>query len=158
MLTKLVRIACPSPRYITSTWFNNIGNGHTMETQEKEALTYHKIFDSMQLDSEADFIFELQHQSQEDQDLTLQVMILAAIIDGKYHSRGYKERSIVNASQKAAARTPNVKQIRRIAHHFAIGEGFYFEDLVLCTGAGGKPGDPCCRSGKGKLHDPLKSL
>lgn len=95
------------------------------------------MFKDLQLDSEEDFIFELSHQSVEDQMLTLQVMIFASIIDGRYNARGFKERAIMAAFQKATEFTPNLQQIRVIARHFRSGRGFYVEDLTGCTDTGG---------------------
>ena len=95
------------------------------------------MFKDLQLDSEDDFIFELTHQSTEDQLLTLQVMIFASIIDGRYTAGGFKERAVRAAFRKATEFSPNLQQIRVIARHFRSGRGFYVEDLVGCTNTTG---------------------
>jgi len=130
----MARLKSMKNELVAGNWQGVMRDDEEQRRVEEESKKYHESFKSAGLDSEEDFLDELPHQSPEDQALTLQVMIFASLIDGRYTPNGFKERAIKAAFRKTLPElVPNLQQMRVVARHFRSGRGFYVEDLTGCT-------------------------
>eukprot|EP00622_Pseudochattonella_farcimen_P002254 FR737152.1.p1 GENE.FR737152.1~~FR737152.1.p1 ORF type:complete len:183 (+),score=14.57 FR737152.1:425-973(+) len=91
---------------------------------------YHELLRPLKLDDTDALLSTMQTETPEDQMLALQVMVLAAVIDGKWNSSKAKE--ITKACEATKDLLPNMKMIKLIAEHFRVGKGFVPEELAMC--------------------------